>query len=105
MSDIGLLARGPGTCVEAWNSIIMDGIQSASAQAGATVAMHDCSCSGAAVVGVEVRGEGSRIKLRGSFVGDMKGAGKVSSTPATPRNGTGVLNAPITKEDLAVTLA
>lgn len=83
-SEIGLLARGAGTRVEATNSIIIDGIQSASAQAGALIALQDCSCSGASVVWVEVRGEGSRIKLRGSFVG------KVSSRSATPRNGPGL---------------
>jgi hypothetical protein len=84
MSDIGLLARGIGTHVEGCNSIILDGIQSASAQAGATLTLLDCSCSGASLVGVEVRGDCSRIKLKGSFIGDMKGAGKVCSGSGTP---------------------
>lgn len=85
MSDIGLLARGEGTVVDAQNCIIMNGIQSASAQDGACIILQDCSCSGATVVGVEVRGEGAIIKIQGSFVGDMKGAGKVTtSAPTTP---------------------
>ena len=74
MSEIGLLAHGADTHVEAANSIIMEGKQGASAQGGAQITLRDCSCSGASVVG-EAREEGSRIKLLRSFVGDMKGAG------------------------------
>ena len=89
-SEIGLLARDNGTHVEAVNSIILDGKQGVSAQGGALISLRDCSCSGASVVGVEAREEGSRIELRGSFVGDMKGAGAVSDRTPTPRLSSGM---------------